>query len=125
MTQLTAPLTPVVVTTVACSTLGAVYGLLRILPSPLPILFITIAPLVSVVLWVQNDAGLHRLSTVHDWGLFVYLFWPVLVPMHVFKTRGSRGWTLALLLLAVVPAPLVVALAGALAHDLAKYFLRI
>ena len=124
MTQPLASLKPVYVTTVVCSALGAVYGLLGIDPSPLPVLFISLAPVVSVVVWVQNDARRQRLSTIQDWGLFVYLFWPVLVPWYVITTRDHRAWTLALILLGAAVAPLVLTLVAALWHDLARYYLR-
>jgi hypothetical protein len=121
MTRPSAPLKPVYVTSVACSAIGAAYGLLGIRPSPLPVVFIVVAPLVSVVLRVQNDAPFYRFSTIQDFGLFVYLLWPILVPWYVIRTRGAHAWSLALLLLGVVVAPLVVTLFAAFLHDVATY----
>jgi hypothetical protein len=120
MTQPAAPLKSVFVTTVAASSLAAIYGLTGVRPSPVPSLFLTFAPLISVIFWIQNDARFHRLATIQDLGLFVYLLWPVLVPWYVIKTRGRRAWSLALLLLAAVFAPLVLTLAAALWHDVVR-----
>lgn len=103
-----APLKAVYVTTVTCATLAAVYGLAGVEPSPLPRLFISLGPLISVVLWLQNDARLRRFATVHDWGLLAYLLWPVLVPWYVFKTRGTKGWRMTLGLLGAVFVPMVI-----------------
>ncbi len=124
MTSPSTPLKPVYITTVACAALGAIYGIFGIHPSLLPVLFITLAPLISVVFWVQNDARLYRLSTIQDFGLFVYLLWPVLVPWYVIKTRGVRAWTLIFLLLAAIVAPLVLTLFAAFFHDFATYIAR-
>ncbi len=124
MTQSSAPLKSVFVATVAASTIAVTYGLVGMHPSPLPALFMAFAPLISVIFWVQNDARFHRLAAIQDLGLFVYLLWPVLVPWYVIKTRGARAWTLALLLVAAVFAPLVLALAAAFWHDVARAVLR-
>ena len=31
---------------------------------------------------------------MQDWGLFLLLAWPVVIPWYAFKTRGRRGWRL-------------------------------
>jgi hypothetical protein len=123
MTQSSAPLKSVFVTTVATSTVAVIYGLLGVHPSPLPALIMAFAPLISVIVWVQSDARFHRFATIQDLGLFVYLLWPVVLPWYVIKTRGARAWTLALLLVGAVFAPRVFALAGALWHDVARVVL--
>jgi hypothetical protein len=124
MTEPSTPLKSVFVTTVAACTVGVIYGLAGVRPSPLPALFLAFAPLISVILWVQNDARLHRLATIHDLGFFAYLLWPVLVPWYVFKTRGARAWSLALLLLAAVVAPLILVVAAALWHEAVRAALQ-
>ena len=108
----------------AASTVAVIYGLMGVQPSPLPALFLAFAPLISVIFWVQSDARFHRLATIQDLGFFVYLLWPVLVPWYVIKTRGTRAWRLALLLLAAVVAPLILGLAAALWHDVVRAALR-
>lgn len=124
MSQLSTPLKPVYVTTVTSSALGAAYGFLGIEPSALPELFIRLASLVSVVLWVEDDARLRQFSSIQDWGMFVFLFWPLLVPWYVFKTRGTRAWTLALVLLGAAVAPGVENGMAALWRDMARHVLH-
>jgi hypothetical protein len=116
MTEQSASLKSVYVTMATCATFAAAYGLAGLELSPLPILFITAGPLVSVVIWLQNDARLRRFATVHDWGLLAYVLWPVLVPWYVFKTRGTRAWRMSLGLLAAVLAPSVVFAVGRVWH---------
>jgi hypothetical protein len=116
MIEQSASLKPVYVTTTTCGVLAAVYGIAGLRPSALPLLFINLAPLVSVVLWLQNDARIRRVSTVHDWGLLAYLFWPVLVPWYVLRTRGRRAWAMAVWLIGAVVAPLVLLAMAAFWH---------
>jgi hypothetical protein len=63
---------------------------------PLPIvgLFLSTAPLIAVVLWLQKDAARTGVGAVHDWGYFLLLAWPVVIPWYAFKTRGLPGWRL-------------------------------
>jgi hypothetical protein len=34
------------------------------------------------------------LADVHDWGFFVWLLWPIVIPWYAFKSRGRAGWRL-------------------------------
>src|SRR5438094_10448142 len=110
MTEPSAPLKSVFVTTVAASSVAVIYGLVGVQPSPLPTLFLTFAPLISVIFWVQSDARFHPLATIQDLGFFVYLLWPVVFPWYVIKTCGARAWGLVFLLLAVLVARVIVGL---------------
>jgi membrane-bound acyltransferase YfiQ involved in biofilm formation len=103
-----ASLKPVFVTTAAAGAIAALYGLFGVHPSPVPEIFLLVAPLVSVVFWTQNDARLRRTAFIQDWGFFIYLLWPILVPGYVFKTRGWGAWRFALGLLGVVLAPTLI-----------------
>ena len=48
-----------------------------------------------------------RVAAVIDLDFFVMLFWPIVVPWYIFKTRGRSGWKLLLpLLLVMFSAPL-------------------
>jgi hypothetical protein len=116
MTELSASLKPVYVTTVTCATVAAVYGLAGVEPSTVPTLVLSAGPLISVVLWLQNDARLRHFATVHDWGLLAYLFWPALVPWYLIKTRGPGAWRMALGLLGAVVAPLILPAAADMWH---------
>jgi len=73
---------------------------------------VALGPLVSVVLWTQNDARARRMATVQDWGLFVYLLWPILVPWHIVQTRGRGAWPLALRLCGAIVAPFAAIIIG-------------
>src|ERR1041384_4299251 len=95
MTERSAPLKSVYVTTATCGAIAAAYGLAGVRPSAIPTLFISVAPLISVALWLETDARLRHFSGVHDWGLFVLLLWPVLVPWYVVTTRGPKAWRMA------------------------------
>src|SRR2546428_2919147 len=90
------PLTTVYITAAFCSVVAALYTLAEIEPSPVVTLFVAFAPLLAVIMWLQRDARSAHLSLVHDWGLFMWLAWPVLLPWYAFKTRGRRGWVLIL-----------------------------
>ena len=110
-------LRPVIITTAVASCFAAAYGFMTpwnptLEPSALVALFLSVGPLISVVIWVQNDAQARRIATVQDWGLFVYLLFPVMVPRHVFLTRGRGAWRLALALVAAVFAPIAGAVIG-------------
>jgi hypothetical protein len=44
-------------------------------------------------------------GAVQDWGYFLLLAWPVVIPWYAFKTRGRSGWRLtAGLLGSILPA---------------------
>src|SRR5712691_10352219 len=116
VTAQAASLKPIYVTTATCGTLAAVYGLAGLRPSPLPLLFINLGPLISVILWLQNDARVRHVSTVHDFGFFAYLVWPVFVPWYVIKTRGAQAWGMGGWLLGAIVAPLLLRIMGGVWH---------
>src|SRR5438132_1590647 len=108
------PLESVYITAALCSAVAALYTLAQIEPSPLVILFVAFAPPLAVIRWLQRDARSARLSLVHDWGLFMWLAWPVLLPWYAFKTRGRRGWLLIIKLVALICAPWLASFATAM-----------
>ena len=97
------------VTSAICCLFFGLYGLAHQSPAPVVQLFSTFATIVSVVLWLQADARVRGIRTVHDWGLFVYLAWPVIVPWYAVKTRGGpRGWPVAAVIyFAIIVPPLL------------------
>lgn len=89
-------------TSVACSIAAAIYTLAGLEPSPLISLVFVFAPAITVILWMQKDAQRTGIVGVLDWGLFIWLFWPVVIPWYVFKSRGRQGWRLLLGLFALI-----------------------
>ena len=92
-----------------CSIAVGLYALAEVQPSPLAEMLVMYMPAVAVVLWADRDARRTGVVRVHDWGLFLWLAWPVLLPWYVFRTRGPRGWRLLLVLLLLAFSPWIVA----------------
>lgn len=85
-----------IVTAVSCSIAAAVYTLAEVEPAPIMFVMVTFAPLITVILWLQKDAQRTGVAAVQDWGMFVWLAWPVVIPWYTFKSRGRSGWRLLL-----------------------------
>jgi hypothetical protein len=87
---------------VFCAFTALVYGTLQVEPSYLMTFFFLFAPIFALVFWLQQDAKANKIGVVTDFGFFVYLTWPILMPWYVFKTRGKAGWRLILGLFALI-----------------------
>ena len=98
-----------IATAVFCSMTAAVYTLAEIEPSPTVILFWTVGPVVAVILWLQKDGQRTGVGAVQDWGFFLWLAWPVVIPWYAFKSRGRTGWRLLLGLIALIFSPYITA----------------
>lgn len=83
---------------------SAVYAAAQAEPSPSVALFLTSGPLFAVILWLQKDAQRTRVAAVQDWGYFLLLAWPIVIPWYAFKTRGPAGWRLMAGLFGLVAA---------------------
>ena len=112
---------PVWITAGAASVFAATYTVVAVDPPGVTSLFIAVAPVVSAALWMRRDARLHRVAVVFDWGLFVYIAWPVLIPWYVLHTRGRAGWPLLLGLFLAILAPFVTAVIVAAVWDLVLF----
>ena len=77
-----------------CSLAAAVYAATQSEPSSIVALFFSGGPLTAVILWLQKDARRTGVGAVQDWGYFLWLAWPVLIPWYAFRTRGRSGWRL-------------------------------
>ena len=77
------------------SLIAAAYAASQIEPAPVVALFLSFGPLVAVIVWLQKDARRTGVGAVQDWGYFLLLAWPVVIPWYAFKTRGRSGWRLA------------------------------
>src|ERR1700704_5371505 len=76
------------------SLIAAAYAASQIEPAPVVALFLSGGPLVAVIVWLQKDARRTGVGAVQDWGYFLLLAWPVVIPWYAFKTRGRSGWRL-------------------------------
>lgn len=77
-----------------CSLVAALYAAMPAEPPPVVALFLSGGPLLAVILWLQKDAQRTGVGAVHDWGYFLLLAWPVVIPWYAFTTRGRLGWKL-------------------------------
>jgi hypothetical protein len=77
-----------------CSLAAAAYAATQREPSPVVALFLSSGPLLAVVLWLQKDARRTGVGIVQDWGYFLLLAWPIVIPWYAFRTRGRSGWRL-------------------------------
>ena len=84
---------------------AAVYAATQAEPSPFIAYFLSGGPLLAVIIWLQKDSRRTGVGAVQDWGYFLVLFWPVVIPWYAFKTRGRSGWRLTLGLFGLVAAP--------------------
>ena len=99
---------------VLCGLMGMAYGFTNAEPNPGLGFLLSLLPLVAAALWFQANARLRGMTLVHDWGLLGYIIWPVYLPWYAYRTRGRRGWRLALQVFAGVLAPQLGAVLGAL-----------
>jgi hypothetical protein len=90
-----------------CSMAAAIYAGVGLEPSPVVELLLTACPLFTVILWLQKDAQKTRTATILDWGLFLWIAWPVVIPWYAWRTRGRSGWRLALGLIGLILAPYI------------------
>ena len=90
-----------------CSLAAALYAAVQIDPSPFVSFFLSGGPFLAVIIWLQKDARRTGVGTVLDWGYFLLLAWPVVIPWYAFKTRGRSGWRLTAGLLGLILSPYV------------------
>ena len=91
-----------ILTATICSIAAAIYTLADIEPAPIMEVLLRLAPLITVILWLQKDSQQRGLGVVQDWGMFVWIAWPVVIPWYAFKSRGPGGWLLLVGLVALI-----------------------
>jgi hypothetical protein len=42
--------------------------------------------------WLEKDSKRYGVKWMLDMGFFLYLAWPVIIPYHLFKTRGIKAF---------------------------------
>lgn len=77
--------------------------------------------MLAVILWLQKDATRTGVGAVHDWGYFLLLGWPIVIPWYAFKTRGRAGWALTLRQIGLILSAQATSLAVPWLIYLAKY----
>jgi len=60
-----------------------------------------------IALWANNDAKIKGLYKPYEYSYFVLLFWPVVLPYHLIKTRGTEGMLMFLGVIFVFFLPFV------------------
>jgi len=46
----------------------------------------------SIALWIQIDAHERGRSVAYDFDTLVFILWPVIAPIYLFRTRGTRAF---------------------------------
>jgi hypothetical protein len=91
---------------------GALYSIADTEPSPGVLLFFSFGPLIAVITWLQKDARRAGIGGIQDWGYFLLLAWPVLIPWYAAKTRGRAGVPFGLGLFALILAAYIGGIVG-------------
>ena len=95
---------------------AAAYAATESEASPMVALFLSFGPLLAVILWLQKDARRTGVGTVQDFGYFLLLAWPVVIPWYAFRTRGRSGWRLTAGLFGLIGASFVTGMVVAYAR---------
>jgi hypothetical protein len=61
-------------------------------PSPTFEFLYTVAFLCCAIWWLKAEARLYGATRVYCLGLLVGVGWKIIIPHHLFKTRGIRGF---------------------------------
>lgn len=84
---------------------GFVYGVFGSPINPVVTLGAYVILLVGVGSWLGADARAHRVSMVYDWGLLVYVGWPLLLPVYAYRARRNSWIRLTAKVFACMLAP--------------------
>ncbi len=95
---------------------AAVYALSDQPAPPIVGLFVSFGPIIAVAGWFLRYLGWSRRRLPFDYGYFLLIGWPLLIPLEELRMHGKRGWRLVGVLFALALAP---ALVGALVRTLA------
>ena len=76
-------LTIAMLASVLGSLAAAAYAVAGAEPSPIVALFLSLGPLLAVILWLQGDAARTGVGSVLDLGYFLLLAWPFVIPVRV------------------------------------------
>ena len=79
------------------NTANGLYAGLFIQPSPVFQLTSTLAFLWVLAWWIIDDNKIHGLTWVQSYGVFLYIISWIIIPIYVFRTRGSKALLFLLL----------------------------
>jgi hypothetical protein len=103
------PLTPLLLFSVALTALMIAYVIGGAAPSEAFDIFVSWVWSILAALWVVADARRRDTIPCYDFGLFCYLFFPVVVPGYCFWSRGWRGLLMLIVILGTLMVPYIVA----------------
>jgi len=66
-------------------------------------------PMSAAVSWFRRYLDQAKLPLPYDWGFFLWIGWPVLIPVYAARVEGWRGWRVAVRLLVLIVAPTFIA----------------
>jgi hypothetical protein len=89
------PLTGVYLFCAVCALFATAYGALALQAAPGMAFVLGWGPALAVAWWLAADSKRTRVVGAYDAGLFFYLTWPLTLPWYALRTRGRRGWLLA------------------------------
>jgi hypothetical protein len=90
-----------VLTALCCAIMTALY----VAAQMEPIGIVLLLPRIAVFVWLEKDARRTGVGAVQDWGFFLFLAFPVLIPWYALKTRGRAGWALLVALFGLIYSP--------------------
>ncbi len=78
--------------TFAVQVVGSLYQAWQLEPPIAYTYLLHLANATILLWWLKEDTKHQRETLPLDYGYFLYLAWPVLIPYHLFATRGLRGF---------------------------------
>jgi hypothetical protein len=80
-------------------------------------LLATVAFSLIIAWWVAADARKRGRALGYDYASMGFFFWPLLVPVYLFQTRGVRAFITLLCFVAIILAAVVAASVAALVQS--------
>jgi|GEM_PF-2516071 len=88
-----------------CSLGAVVYSLSGQPPHPLAQMFIGVAPIITVGMWLRRYLHEAKIALPYDFGFLFLIGWPILLPVYVGKIHPEKRIKLVARLYALALAP--------------------